>query len=68
MRITWTRLPTEHGEVCASAEHAKDVRADWRMDAGGVGSYYCETCRYIIQRGFDYGGIKTIQIVSTPDK
>lgn len=44
MAATWTKL--ERQDVsCASASHGEHVTATWRMDAGEVGSYFCDDCR-----------------------
>ena len=44
MAAEWTRLHPDTSETCASVScgHAP---ASWRMDAGGVGSWFCEPCR-----------------------
>lgn len=42
MAADWTRLDVSQDE-CASRHCKNDAR--WRMDAGGVGSYYCDDCR-----------------------
>lgn len=44
MAATWARLSEGQQEECASAS-CGHAQAAWRMDAGGTGSYYCETCR-----------------------
>jgi hypothetical protein len=66
MPAEWIRLTDDVHKTCASVSHDRPVPADWRMESGGVGSYYCETCRYMIARGKHYGGHK-IQITTTPD-
>ena len=49
MAADWTRLDVSQDE-CASRHCKNDAR--WRMDAGGVGSYYCDDCRVkIVGRG-----------------
>lgn len=40
----WTRLHADQSEQCASVSCGHAVAA-WRMDAGSVGSYFCEPCR-----------------------
>lgn len=65
MTATWTRLADGERIECASASHPRPVSAEWRMDAGENGSYYCETCRYMITRGPRFGG-KTTPITVTP--
>lgn len=67
MIATWTRMANDHRETCASASHERPVIAEWRMDAGDIGSYYCETCRYMITRGPRFGDGK-IPITTTPSK
>lgn len=44
MPATWTRLHPEAHEACASVSCGHSP-ASWRMDAGGVGSWFCEPCR-----------------------
>ena len=40
---TWTRDETDW---CASESHGDDrAPSSWRMEAGGVGAYYCDECR-----------------------
>lgn len=40
----WSKLPDEQVETCAS-ESCEHALATWRMDAGEVGSFYCDDCR-----------------------
>lgn len=54
MTATWIRLEYGTREVCASASHDHDVSADWRMESGGIGSYHCDACRLMIDRGRRY--------------
>lgn len=65
MAANWTRLEYGHHEVCASASHEHDMHAAWRMNAGGAGSYYCDHCRLVIDRGARYGAGKPY-IETTP--
>lgn len=70
MAATWTRLQSDDRQDCASASHGDErAVATWRMesDEGKVGSYYCETCRYLITRGPRYFG-NTVPITTTPTK
>ncbi len=69
MNATWTRLESDHRPYCASANHGDEQPvATWRMESGdgSVGSYYCETCRYMIARGPRFGDVK-IPITTTPE-
>lgn len=42
--LLWTRLPFSGRPECASVSCGHSPAA-WRMEAGGVGSYFCEPCR-----------------------
>lgn len=44
MAATWTRLSEGQQEECASAS-CGHAHASWRMEAGGVASYFCDDCR-----------------------
>ena len=47
----WARL-VDSGEECSTHDHMhadKPVPATWRFEAGGIGSYYCETCKKRIE-------------------
>lgn len=50
MTAVWTRLHDETKEECASVSCGHSP-ASWRMDAGGVGSFFCDDCRRKIRRG-----------------
>lgn len=66
MPAEWTRLESDHREWCASDSHGeRRAVATWRMEAGDVGSFYCETCRYMISRGPRFGDGKA-PIETTP--
>jgi len=43
MAALWSRLPEGQREECASVScgHAP---AQWRLDAGGTGSFFCDCC------------------------
>lgn len=43
MPAEWTKLPEGQREECASVSCGHSA-ASWRMDSGGHGSYFCETC------------------------
>ena len=65
---TWTRLASDERPYCASVNHGDERPvASWRMESDGqVGSYYCETCRYMITRSPRFGDSK-IPITTTPE-
>lgn len=67
MPAEWTALEHGHHEVCASASHDHDVHADWRMEAGCHGSYYCDLCRLMIDRGRRSYGDGKVYLSSPPD-
>lgn len=68
MVATWTRLASDERPYCASASHGDERPvATWYMESNGqVGSYYCETCRYMITRGPRFRDGK-IPITTTPN-
>jgi len=43
MAAEWTKLDPERHEECASVSCGHSP-ASWRMEAGGVGSFFCEMC------------------------
>lgn len=47
--MAWALLPLGMSRDCASHE-CRGVAA-WELDAGGVASHHCETCKTIIERG-----------------
>jgi hypothetical protein len=47
MPVTWACLGDWEKHDCASVSHL--VLADWRMECGGHGSYYCDECKRKIE-------------------
>ena len=58
MAAEWTKLADGVREECASVScgHAP---AQWRMDAGGTGSFFCDPCRMKIVGAAPYNPFTT---------
>lgn len=59
----WTNAP-ECKEPCATDLCCR--RASSFLEVGGVGSFYCESCREIIERGRRYGQARYAIVETVP--
>lgn len=59
----WTDTP-DCQQRCATEMCCRPASS--RLEVGGVGSYYCETCREIIDRGRLYGTVKAAIVETAP--
>jgi hypothetical protein len=59
----WSDAPDCH-QQCATEMCCRPASS--RLEVGGIGSYYCESCREIIERGRRYGETRTAIVETVP--